>query len=178
MLLHMRLTKLESLVERLLYEQSPVKRKKLAQNIAEFGEDAIDPLLRAIDLKWETMDIETDLFICDALSYTYKKTGLHPFERILMDKTYSFRNYLPKMLASFKEDEVTVLMDKALQNETEARFQTELIVGLGKTDSKQAIQILQQYVTHKDLEVSFLAEFWIAMIERKKLPPVPAGLEW
>lgn len=36
-------------------------------------------------------------------------------------------------------DEVTVLMGKALRNETEARFQTELIVGLGKTDSKQAI---------------------------------------
>lgn len=75
-------------------------------------------------------------------------------------------------------DEVTVLMGKALRNEAEARFQTELIVGLGKTDSKQAIQILQQYVTHKDIEVRFLAEFWSAMIERKKLPPVPAGLEW
>ncbi len=178
MLLHMRLTKLKSLVERLLYEQSPAERKEIAHNIAEFGDDAIDPLLRAIDLKWETMDIETDLFICDALWYTYKKTGLQPFERILMDKTNSFRKYLPNMLASFKEDEVTMLMGKALRNETEARFQTELIVGLGRTDSKQAIQILQQYETHKDIEVSFLAEFWIAMIERKKLPPIPAGLVW
>ena len=31
---------------------------------------------------------------------------------------------------------------------------------------------------HENLEVSYLAKFWIAMIERKELPEQPAGLEW
>ena len=30
---------------------------------------------------------------------------------------------------------------------------------------------------HENLEVSYLANFWITMIERKELPEQPAGLE-
>ena len=167
----------DSLIERLLYEQSPAERKRIALEIAEFGEDAIDPLLRAIDRTWETIDIDTDMFIFDALWYTYQNVGLRPFERILMDKNNSFRKYLPNKLAGFKEDEVIEALGKALKNEEEDIYQTRVIAGLGQT-GKKAIPILQQYVNHENLEVSYLAKFWIAMIERKELPEQPAGLEW
>jgi len=169
------ITELDSLVERLIYERSSAERKKIALRISEFGEDAIVPLLQAIDRTWETIDIDTDLFFFDALWYTYQNVGLRPFERILMDKNNSFRKYLPNKLAGFKEDNVIEVMGKALN---EAIYQTRLIAGLGQTDSKKAIPILRQYVNYENLEVSFLAEFWIAMIERKELPKKPAGLEW
>ena len=103
---------------------------------------------------------------------------MRPFERILMDKNNSFRKYLPNKLAGFKEDDVIEVLGKALKNEDEAIYQTRLITGLGQTDSKKAILILQQYENHENLEVSYLAKFWIAMIERKELPGQPAGLEW
>ena len=90
------LNELDSLIERLIYERSPAERKKIALRISEFGEDAIDPLLQAIDRTWETTDIDTDMFIFDALWYTYQNIGLRPFERILMDKNNSFRKYLAK----------------------------------------------------------------------------------
>jgi hypothetical protein len=172
------ITELDSLIEKLIYEQSSAERKKIALRISEFGEDAIAPLLHAIDRTWETMDIDTDMFIFDALWYTYQNVGLTPFERILMDKNNSFRKYLPNMLAGFKDDNVIVVMGNALKNEDEAIYQTRLIAGLGQTDSKKAIPILQQYVNHKNLEVSYLAKFWIAMIEGKDLPEKPDGLEW
>ena len=124
------ITELDTLVELLLNERYPAERKRIALKIAEFGEDALVPLLRAIDRVWEIMDIDTDLFIFDALWYTYQNVGLMPFERILMDKSNSFRKYLPNMLRSFKDDEVIALMEKALLNEAEAIYQTRLIVGL------------------------------------------------
>ena len=172
------ITELDSLVERLIYERYPAERRKNALKISEFGDDAIDPLLQAIDRTWETTDIDTDMFIFDALWYAYQNVGLRPFERILMDKNNSFRKYLPNKLAGFKEDDVIEVMGKALKNEDEAIYQTRLIAGLGQTDSKKAIPILQQYENHENLEVSYLANFWIAMIERKELPEQPAGLEW
>jgi hypothetical protein len=172
------ITELDSLIDRLIYERSPAAREKIALRISEFGEDAIVPLLQAIDRTWETMDIDTDLFIFDALWYTYQNVDLRPFERILMDKSNSFRKYLPNKLAGFKDDNIIAVMGKALMNEDEATFQTRLIAGLGQTDSKKAVPILQQYVNNENLEVSFLAEFWIAMIEGKELPPEPVGLEW
>jgi len=95
-----------------------------------------------------------------------------------MDKSNSFRKYLPNMLASFKDDNVILVMEKALMNEDDAIYQTRLIVGLGQTKSKRAIPILQQYENNEDLEVSYLAKFWIAMIEGKELPQKPVGLEW
>jgi hypothetical protein len=169
---------LDSLIEKLIYERYSAKRKKIALKISEFGDDAIDPLLQAIDRTWETTDIDTDMFIFDALWYVYQNVGLRPFERILMDKNNSFRKYLPNKLAGFKEDDVIEVLEKALKNEDEAIYQTRLIAGLGQTDSKKVIPILQQYVNHENLEVSYLAKFWIAMIEGKELPEKPAKLEW
>ncbi len=85
------LNELDSLIERLIYERSPAERKRIALKISEFGEDTIYPLLQAIDWTWETTDIDTDMFIFDALWHTYQNIGLRPFERILMDKNNSFR---------------------------------------------------------------------------------------
>jgi len=172
------INELDSLIEKLIYEQYSAKRKKIALKISEFGDDAIAHLLQAIDRTWETIDIDTDMFIFDALWYTYQNVGLRPFERILMDKNNSFRKYLPNKLAGFKEDDVIAVLGNALKNEDEAIYQTRLIAGLGQSDSKKAIPILQQYVNHENLEVSYLAKFWIAMIEGKELPEKPAGLEW
>ena len=172
------INELDTLVERLIYERSPAERKKIALKISEFGDDAIAPLLQAIDRTWETTDIDTDMFIFDALWYTYQNVGLRPFERILMDKNNSFRKYLPNKLAGFKENDAIEVMGKALKNEDEDIYRTRLIAGLGQTDSKKAIPILQQYENHENLEVSYLAKFWIALIERKELPEQPAGLEW
>ncbi|NQE04795.1 hypothetical protein C5S32_02885 [ANME-1 cluster archaeon GoMg1] len=171
------LNELDSLVERLIYERSPAERKRIALKISEFGEDAIDPLLQAIDRTWETIDIDTDMFIFDALRYTYQNVGLRPFERVLLDKSNSFRKYLPNMLAGFKENDAIEVLGKALKNEDEAIYQTRLIAGLGQTDSKKAIPILRQYENYENLEVSYLAKFGIAMIERKELPAKPAELE-
>ena len=126
------ITELDSLIDKLIYAQSPAERRRIVLKISEFGEDAIVPLLQTIDRVWETMDIDTDLFISDALWYTYQVVGLSPFERVLMDKSNSFREYLPNMLASFKEDNVIWVMEKALKNEDDAIDQTRLIVGLGK----------------------------------------------
>ncbi|MGB7531675.1 MAG: HEAT repeat domain-containing protein [Halobacteriota archaeon] len=95
-----------------------------------------------------------------------------------MDKNNSFRKYLPNKLAGFKEDDVIEVLGKALKNEDEDIYQTRLIAGLGQTDNRKAIPVLQQYVNHENLEVSYLAKFGIAMIERKELPEQPAGLEW
>jgi len=172
------ITELDSLIDKLIYARSPAERRRIVLKISEFGEDAIVPLLQTIDRVWETMDIDTDLFIFDALWYTYQVVGLSPFERVLMDKSNSFRKYLPNMLASFKDDNVILVMEKALMNEDDAIYQTRLIVGLGQTKSKRAIPILQQYENNEDLEVSYLAKFWIAMIEGKELPQKPVGLEW
>jgi HEAT repeat protein len=122
--------------------------------------------------------VDTDMFIFDALWYVYQNVGLRPFERILMDKNNSFRKYLPNRLAGFKEEDVIEVLGKALKNEEEDIYQTRLIAGLGQTDSKNTIPILQQYVNHENPEVSYLAKLWIAMIERKELPEKPAGLEW
>jgi hypothetical protein len=171
------INELDSLVERLIYERSPAERKRIALKISEFGDDAIDPLLQAIDRTWETIDRDTDMFIFDALWYTYQNVGLRPFERILMDKNNSFRKYLPNKLAGFKEEDVIEVLGKALKNEEEDIYQTRLIAGLGQTDSKNTIPILQQYVNHENPKVSYLAKFWIALIEGKGLPEKPAGLE-
>jgi hypothetical protein len=172
------ITELDSLIERLIYERSPAEREKIALKISEYGEAAINPLLQVIDRTWETIDIDTDMFIFDALWYTYQNVGLSPFERILMDKNNSFRKYLPNKLAGFKGDEVIEAMGNALKNEDDSVYQTRLIAGLGQTDDKKAIPFLRQYENHENLEVSYLAKFWIAMIEGKRLPPKPSGLEW
>lgn len=73
------LTELDSLIERLIYERSSAERKKIALKISEFRDDTIDPLLQAIDRTWETTDIDTDMFIFDALWYTYQKCRFETF---------------------------------------------------------------------------------------------------
>jgi hypothetical protein len=74
------INELDSLVERLIYERSPAERKKIALKISEFGEDAIVPLLQAIDRTWETIDIDQQF-------RNYEVPNTHYFRKHISETT-------------------------------------------------------------------------------------------